>query len=429
MVAEIISIGQELLLGEITDTNASYLSDMLSAAGIDVKYHTCVGDYASQIQEALTIAVGRSELIFTTGGLGPTKDDLTREVISEFSDCPLRLHKESLRRIEQIFKLRNLNVPPVNRIQAMIPEGATVIKNEHGTAPGFLLIYKGIKIISLPGVPSEMKSMFQSIYPLLKEKNEDVIHTKLLNCFGIPESLLGEKLGNLMDRNSNPSVGTRVKNGVIAVRIHAKGKTEKETKKLISETEKDIRSRLGDVIFGEGHDLLEHAVAQELSKKRLTLSVAESCTGGLISHKLTNVPGISEYFLESVVSYSNNAKIDLLKVPEELIKKHGAVSKKVAEAMAAGVKSLSRSDYAISVTGIAGPAGGTYEKPVGLVYIALTGPSGTEVQKFQFTGSREEIKERAALSALNMLRMKLTKLKKNDVSREDSLPYAHMALR
>ncbi len=421
MVAEIISIGQELLLGEITDTNASYLSDMLSAAGIDVKYHTCVGDYASQIQEALTIAVGRSELIFTTGGLGPTKDDLTREVISEFSDCPLRLHKESLRRIEQIFKLRNLNVPPVNRIQAMIPEGATVIKNEHGTAPGFLLTYKGIKIISLPGVPSEMKSMFQSIYPLLKEKNEDVIHTKLLNCFGIPESTLGEKLGNLMDRNNNPSVGTRVKNGVIAVRIHAKGKTEKETKKLISETEKDIRSRLGDVIFGEGQDSLEHAVAQELAKKKLTLSVAESCTGGLISHKLTNVSGISEYFLEAIVSYSNNSKIDMLKVPEELIKKHGAVSKKVAEAMAAGVKSLSGSDYAISVTGIAGPTGGTYEKPVGLVYIALAGPSGTEVQKFQFTGSREEIKERAALSALNMLRMKLTKLKNSDVSREASL--------
>jgi nicotinamide-nucleotide amidase len=382
---------------------------MLSTAGIDVKYHTCIGDYASHIQEALTIATGRSELIFTTGGLGPTKDDLTREVISEFSNCPLRFHKESLKRIEQLFRIRNLKIPPVNRVQAMIPEGATVIKNEHGTAPGFLLNYKGIKIISLPGVPAEMKSMFQSVYPLIKEKNKDVILTKLLNCFGLPESLLGEKLGSLMDRNNNPSVGTRARNGIISVRIHAKGKTERETKKLILETEKDIRSRLGDVIFAEGQDLLEHAVAHELAKKKLTLSTAESCTGGLISHKLTNVPGISEYFLEAIVSYSNQAKIDILKVPEELIKKHGAVSREVAKAMVVGVKSLSQSDCSISVTGIAGPGGGTLEKPVGLVYIGLSGPFGTEVQKFQLNGSREEIKERTALSALNMLRMKLTK--------------------
>ncbi|HPZ06591.1 MAG TPA: competence/damage-inducible protein A, partial [Candidatus Eremiobacteraeota bacterium] len=408
-IAEIISIGQELVLGEIIDTNGAYLAEKFTRVGIEVRYHTRVGDYKSDLTEALKIAVKRANLILCSGGLGPTEDDITRQVIAEFCNLPLILNEEALAQIEAIFRERNLKMPENNRIQAMIPEGATIIPNKSGTAAGFCLAYRGIEIIALPGVPSEMKKMFEKlVYPELQSRSKNIIVKKLLNCFGISESALGQKIAHLMDTERNPFVGTRVRCGIISVRIQAKSRTKEEALSLISDTEKEIRSLLGTFIFGEGEERLEDVIFSKLAEKKMTLSTAESCTGGLIAHKLTNVSGISEYFLEGIVSYSNEAKIKLLHVPEELIVTYGAVSPQVAESMATGVRSLSGSDLSIGVTGIAGPTGGTAEKPVGLVYIAVSTLEKLQTEKFLFRGSREEIKERAANSALNILRLLLS---------------------
>jgi len=413
MIAEIISTGDELVFGEIADTNAPYLASRLSELGVSVHYHTVTGDSFSYLTDTLKAAVERSGLIICTGGLGPTKDDMTREVISEFCCVPLRLHEESFSRIKAIFRRRNLELSPTNRKQAMIPEGAEIISNKWGTAPGFSINYKKCRIIALPGVPGEMKEMFEEeVYPLLKKEREGktVISKKFLRCFCITESSLGEKLGHLMERDRNPLVGTKAGSGIISLRILARASSEEEGKVLIDKTEKEIREILGnEVIFGEGEERPEHAVAGELAKKNFTLSVAESCTGGLISNKLTDVPGISSYYLEGITSYSNEAKVKILGVPREMIEEHGAVSPQVARAMAEGVRKLSGSDFSVSTTGIAGPGGGTPEKPVGLVYIGVAGPGGVEAHKFNFSGPREFIKERTANTALGLLRLAVMK--------------------
>jgi len=409
MICEIISIGQELMVGEIVNTNFSYLASRLPSVGIDVRYGTSLGDYPDDLKEVLSLAVKRANIIFITGGLGPTEDDLTRKIISEFCNAPLRFHEDLLDKIREIFTKRNVVMAENNKIQAMIPEGAEVISNATGTATGFSINYKGVNIIALPGVPSEMKKMFEEeIYVKLEKKKteENIIVTKLLNCFGMAEATVGEKIAHLMDTKRNPFVGTRVRHGIITLRIFGKCLAGED---IISSTEKEIREILGDVIFGEGQEMPEHAVAKELARLNKTLSVAESCTGGLISHRLTNVSGISQYFLEGVVSYSNEAKMKILGVPEEILREHGAVSGPVAEAMALGVKRISGSDYSAAVTGIAGPTGGTPEKPVGLVYIAVASPDTVNVQKCQFSGSREDIKERSVNTALNMLRLLLKK--------------------
>lgn len=414
MIAEIISIGHELVLGEIADTNAAYLSARLATLGIDVRYHTCVGDFAQDLSEVLRIATSRANIILITGGLGPTADDVTRQVVAELCGVPLCLDEPSLRRIEALFRSRNITMSPNNRIQAMIPEGAEVIPNMSGTAAGFYMQHKGAHIMAMPGVPTEMKRMFEDwVYPRLQQLtgNKSVIVTKLLNCFGLGESLIGQKIRHLMDTHRNPYVGTMVHGGVVSVRIVAKAASHDAAQPLIDQAESEIRELLGNIIFGVNAQGLEHAVAEQLERVNMTLSVAESCTGGLISHKLTNVPGISKYFLEGIVAYSNVAKMEILGVPREMIEKHGAVSAPVAEAMARGVQARSHSHFALGVTGIAGPSGATPTKPVGLVYIAVSSPSDVRVQEFRLFGSaREEIKERAAKTALNLLRLRLNEI-------------------
>jgi nicotinamide-nucleotide amidase len=271
-------------------------------------------------------------------------------------------------------------------------------------------------MMTLPGVPPEMKRMFEDwIYPRLQTMtgNKGVIATKLLNCFGMGESIVGQKIHHLMDTNRNPYVGTMVHGGVVSVRIIAKAPTAEEAQPLIAQAEREIRELLGNVIFGVDKEDMEHAAAAQLARVGMTLSVAESCTGGLIAHKLTNVPGISRYFLEGIVAYSNDTKIEVLSVPKEMIEKHGAVSPEVAEAMAKGVQLRSDSNFAIGVTGIAGPTGATPTKPVGLVYIAVAIPGDVQVQEFRFGGSREDIKERAAKAALNMLRLRIGEVAEN----------------
>ena len=416
MIAEIMSIGQELVLGEITDTNASYISTRLATLGIDVRYHTCVGDFAKDLAEVLGIATRRADVIVITGGLGPTADDVTRQVVAELCNAPLTLDEGSLRRIEALFRARNYVMSPNNRIQAMIPEGAEVIPNNNGTASGFCIKHGRAVMMTLPGVPSEMKRMFEEwVYPRVQTMtgNTGIIATKLLNCFGMGESLVGQKIHDLMDTSRNPYVGTMVHAGVVSVRIIAKAATSEAAQPLIAQAEREIRERLGNVIFGVNDEGLEHAVAAQLARVNMTLAVAESCTGGLVAHKLTNVPGISKYFLEGIVAYSNETKVEVLSVPKELIEKHGAVSAQVAEAMAKGVQVRSDANFAIGVTGIAGPTGATPTKPVGLVYIAVAIPGDVQVQEFRFGGSREDIKERAAKAALNMLRLRIGEVAEN----------------
>jgi len=410
MICELISIGDELLSGEILDTNGPFLAQKLETLGVATVYHTIAGDDYSSIMEILKSAFERSELIICTGGLGPTEDDITREVISDFTRLPLCLHHDSYARIQEVFRVRQLELPQSNKKQAMIPEGARVIANEKGTASGFIVEKGSNFFVALPGVPLEMKGMFQKVvYPELRRKIEmnKVIITSNLNCTGITESSLGEKLYHLMKRENNPTVGTKASNGVITIRIRAAGSSEKVCKTLISKVETGIRYILGDVIFGEGDEGLEHSVGKLLLRGGKTLSTAESCTGGLISHKLTNVSGISSSFLLGAVTYSNEAKIKLLEVTEEMIKNYGAVSSEVVRAMAKGVKNLSGSDYSIAVTGIAGPGGGSGEKPVGLVHIGVGAGDKISAYKYNFSGTREYIKERTANMALNLLRLSI----------------------
>lgn len=412
MIGEIISTGDELIAGETLDTNGSYLAAQMKTLGISVIYKTSVGDDYELFMGLLDSAVKRSHIILCTGGLGPTEDDLTREVISDYLKIPLYLDEESYLHIQEIFRFRNMDMPLSNKKQAMIPEGAEIIPNEVGTAPGFWIKYKNTEIIALPGVPLEMERMFETfVFPEIKKrrKEEQAIVTKILNCINISESSLGEKLSHLMKRGKNPLVGTKAGRGIISLRITAKGDTEKEAGQLIAKTEQEIRNILGSLIFGEGKERLEDIVGKLLENYGKTISTAESCTGGLISHKLTNVPGISSYFLQGVVTYSNDAKINILKVPEDLIIKYGAVSSQVAEAMAEGIRKLSGSDFSVAVTGIAGPGGGTDEKPVGLVYIAVGSSDKVTVHKFNFKGNREYIKERTANTALDLLRIKIVK--------------------
>ncbi len=417
MIAEIISIGHELVLGEIPDTNACYLSERAATLGVDVRFHTCVGDYARDLADILNIALRRADLIIITGGLGPTADDVTRQVVADLCGSPLRLDEASLARIEALFRRRlNIPMPPENRIQAMIPDRADVIPNDWGTAAGFSIKHGRAHIMALPGVPSEMKKMFDAwVYPRLQSLtgNKGVIQSRLLNCIGMGESGVGQKIRHLMDTARNPYVGTMVQAGVVSVRITARTETKQEADKLIAEVEKEIRGLLGSAVFSVDSQGLEHAVYEQLARLNMTLSVAESCTGGLIAHKLTNVPGISRFFLEGIVAYSNQTKIEVLGVPKDLIDKHGAVSPQVAEALARGVQTRSDSNFALGVTGIAGPTGATPAKPVGLVYIAAAVPGDVRVQEFHFGGAREEIKERAAKAALNMLRLRIIEVAGN----------------
>jgi len=410
MKAEILSIGTELLHGRIVDTNAAYLAEKLNENGFDLQSHLAVGDSRDLLLWALTVAAERSDLIVITGGLGPTRDDITRQTIAEFCGVPLELHEPSLAHIRELFARRRIHMPDNNKIQAMIPKGATVIPNPNGTAAGFAIANGRTEMISMPGVPSEMKAMFEGwVLPHLAERTgrKGVKITRLLNAYGISESLVDEKIHHLMAPDRNPNVGTMVHDGIISVRINAAGDTPAEAAKRLDATEAEIRGILGDVIFGTDSEDVEHAVARLLKERGLKVAVAESCTGGLVAHKLTNVPGISEFFLEGVVAYSNAAKTRLLGVPEALFSTVGAVSAEAASAMADGVRQRSGSDVAVGVTGIAGPTGGTPQKPVGLVFIAVSTRRATEAKEFRFAGPRTMIKDRSAKAALNMLRLAL----------------------
>lgn len=416
MKAELIMVGTELLLGEIVDTNSSYLARCLADLGIDLYYVTKVGDNLSRIKGVVQQACQRADIVITGGGLGPTADDLTKEAVAAAVGRELVLDEAALKSIEKRFKDMGVEMSPNNRRQAYLPAGARALPNPRGTAPGVLLeLEDGPAIIMLPGVPAEMEAiMEESVIPYLRKETAKagsfIIHSRTLRFFGIGESSLEDRVKDIITNQSNPTVAPYASSGEVRLRLTAKAATREEADELIDPVEKQLLERVGKYFYGYGNEGMEKVVARLLFTTQQTVAVAESCTGGLISHKLTNVPGSSAYYMRGAVTYSNAAKQEVLGVSSDLLQEFGAVSEPVARAMAEGVRRWAKTDIGLAVTGIAGPGGGTPQKPVGLVYFGLSYAGGVTAEKRYFKGDRLQVKERAALTALDILRRYLQTL-------------------
>ncbi len=412
MIAEIISIGSELTSGQNLDTNSQWLSRRLAETGISVGFHTTVADDLDANVEVFRTAVERAGLVLATGGLGPTQDDLTREVLAKIAGVELALDERSLTHVREMFAKRGRPMPERNNVQAMIPAGAEPIPNDRGTAPGVWMRIGGAWVAAMPGVPGEMFTMFEShVKPRLLALGlgGGVLVQRKINCFGVGESAVEEKLLDLTRRGHVPEVGITVSDAVISLRILARAATAAQAHAQIAPVERTIRERLGDLVFGVEAEDLEDAVARLLHEKRLTLATAESITGGQVASRLVHIPGISEWFRGGVVAYQNEIKTNLLGVSADLIREHGAVSPQVAEAMALGCRERLQTDLAVSTTGIAGPTGATPVKPIGLVYAGLAHAGGVRSISFNWSGSRAEVQSRASRLALNLVRLHLTR--------------------
>ena len=414
--ASIISIGNEVLSGQTLDTNAAYLSTKLLSIGVLVVSSYTVADNIDLIVRSLKLASDDADVVLATGGLGPTDDDLTRQAFAKFLGTELQLQNELLRKIQDFFTSRNLQMPQKCAIQAYIPTGAKALANNIGTAPGIMAEVKGKLLIALPGVPSEMRQMFEeSVLPEIKKLATDqAVVVRKLKCFGTGESNIAELLGHLCRRGRNPLINCTVEHGVITLQIIATAKDENRAQQMAEKDEKLLTKLLGELLFGTGEQTLAEVVGQKLARQKKTIAVAESCTGGCLAKLITDVPGASRYFTQGWVTYSNHAKITELGVPAESIEKYGVVSDKIAQAMAQGARKKAGTDFAIAVTGIAGPTGGSEQKPVGLVYISVDADSGCETKRFIFSHAcpraerrdRHSIRLRIARAALNMLRLK-----------------------
>ncbi|WP_066896320.1 competence/damage-inducible protein A [Clostridium nigeriense] len=408
MKAELVSIGTEILLGDIVNTNAQFLAKELANLGIDV-YHQCViGDNEERILKAFKEAFDRCDIIITTGGLGPTQDDLTKELGAKYFNKKMILHEPSLEWIKKYLDIKDNEVLEANKNQAYFPEGAIILPNENGTAPGAIISENNKTLIILPGPPKEMKAMFTNhVYKYLSQLTKEIIKSKTLRIFGIGESLMAKKINDIIENSMNPTVAPYAKEYEVTLRITSKEKSEEKCDALIKSKCDEIKNIIGEYIYGEGETSLETVVSELLCKKNLSISTAESCTGGMIAATLISYPGISEVFKEGVVTYSNESKIRRLGVKEETLKKFGAVSEEIAREMVEGVAKNLNTDIAISTTGIAGPGGGTEEKPIGLVYVGIYIKGKTIVEKLNLTGDRESIRKKATLNSLNLLRKEL----------------------
>lgn len=410
MRAEIFSVGTELLLGQIIDTNATFLAQRLSQLGIDCFHKTTVGDNPARLVAALQLSRERAELIISTGGLGPTEDDLTAAGAAQAMGVDLVLDEPSAEALRQRLAQRNLPLLPSHLKQAWIPRGSRALPNSVGTAPGFILEQEGKTIISLPGPPAEMKPMFEaSVAPYLRRLPGagGTIKSRMLRFMGIGESLIEDKVKDLIQAQGNPTLAPLASHGEVRLRITAKAADEAQAEALIAPLEAEIRRRLGEFLVGADEEQVEATVSRLLKERELTLALAESCTGGLISHRLTNLPGASKFLRADLVCYSDQAKIALLGVKQDTIISHGAVSDQTAREMATGVRRVTGADLGLAVTGLAGPSGGSADKPVGLVYIAVAKEQWTGCEEYRFTGERELIKHQAANAALNLLRKTL----------------------
>lgn len=408
--AELIFTGTELLLGHILNTHAQYLGVMLSSMGIEVGLNTTVGDSREAMIRVLQQALGRSsDLIIITGGLGPTTDDITVEVVAEVLGLPLILDQESLKTIKRIFHNRGTIMPESNVKQAYFPRGARILPNNVGTAPGAVLEFNNKTLIILPGPPNELIPMFEgavAAYLSKKVTGGELIRYRIFKLTGISESAVQDLLKD-MGGQGNPGIAYLAKPGEIQVRVSARGAVSAQVEKLLEDFAGKVRIRLEKHIFACDDDILEDLVGKLLLAKGLTIGVAESCTGGLIAARLTDIPGSSAYFKGGIVSYSNEMKNRILGVSMEIMNSYGAVSKETAEAMAVGVRAAAGADLGLAVTGIAGPAGGTAAKPRGLVYIALAADPITICRKHHFPGMRMAVRQGTVNAALNMVRQYL----------------------
>jgi len=404
MNAEIIACGTELLLGQIEDTNSSYISRKLAEAGISVFFRTTAGDNAGRLVLAISAAARRADAVIITGGLGPTVDDITRDAVSEFTGRKIIPREDILLNLDEFFKKRGVKMPESNRVQAGIPDGAEIIKNSRGTAPGFILEHEGKVIACMPGVPYEMKPMLtDTVIPYLLKKsgeNAAVIKYTSLKVAAMPESAVNDAIKDMFESYENPSIGILAHHTEIELRVTAKAGSVVKADEMINKVKLEIKKRLGDNLYGENEETLHSLLAKALTAEKLTISTAESCTSGIIAARLTETPGSSSYYRGGINAYSNDVKAGVLGVDSVVIKEHGAVSPECACEMAVKCAELFKSDCAISVTGIAGPDGGTAEKPVGLVYVGIYYKEAVCVHKFLFSGNREIIRQRAAVMAL-----------------------------
>jgi len=408
MKCEIIAVGTEVILGDILNSNAQYLAKELANLGVDVYYHEAVGDNRERILDCFKRSLDRSDIIITTGGLGPTKDDMTKELAAEFFGMDMCLHEESLQKIKDYFKKMGREFVKSNEKQAYFPKEAIILDNENGTAPGAIFEKDDKTIIVLPGPPKEMEPMFKNhVRKYLEKRTGDTIVSEVLRVFGIGESSAEKKLQDLIDNGKNPTIAPYAKEGEVIFRITAKAKSEEEAKKLINPLKDEVYSRLGDAVYNTGDTTLQDTVAKMLVNKDMTIGVSESCTGGLLSSKLIEYPGISKVFLEGAVTYSNEAKMRTLNVKKETLEKFGAVSHETAKEMAEGIAKRTGARIGVSTTGIAGPTGGTEEKPVGLVYFGIYVDGEVKSYKHIFTGDRNSVRNRASMTALDIIRRSL----------------------
>jgi nicotinamide-nucleotide amidase len=407
--AEIIAIGSELLTPDRADTNSLWLTEKLNSIGIEVKLKTIVGDDDARLEEAIKDALRRSSVVITTGGLGPTEDDITRKVAARAMGRRLMLNEKVLEEIRERFLSFGRTMPEINSRQAMVIEGAQILDNPNGSAPGMSLEHDNRVVVLLPGPPREMKPMYENfVQPKLVAKVGNVrVVRRVLRVAGLGESAVDERIAPVYSQYKNPQTTILFNRSEIEIHLTAQAKTEADAELLLDGLAGQIEERLGHAIFAFRGEKMEEVVGLRLAVNGFTLAVAESCTGGLIAQRLTEVPGSSVYFMEGVVSYSNESKTRTLGVDAELIAAHGAVSAQVAEAMAEGVKRRAETDFGLSVTGIAGPGGGSEEKPVGLVYIALADDAHTEHRKIMLPGDRHLIRWRASQAALDLLRRRL----------------------
>jgi len=410
--AEIIAIGSELLTPRFSDTNSLYITEQLNAIGLPVVMKSIVGDDETYLEDAVRRSLARTPILITIGGLGPTEDDVTRKVVARVLQRQLVLNDEILARLQRRFKARGVEMPANNARQALVLTGSDILENRNGTAPGLWVIAEKNHVILLPGPPWELKPMFEeSCMPRLRElAGGGALARCVFRTAGLPESMLDARIAPIYTKYKNPETTVLAKPGQVDVRLTARGKNRDEAERALKELADQIDRELDDCIFARSEQSLEEVVGMYMIMKNATISTAESCTGGLLSERLTNVPGSSRYFMSGVICYSNESKMELAGIPPLLLEMQGAVSPEVARGLAEGVRVRANTTIGVGITGIAGPSGGSTEKPVGTVHIAVATSTGTEHRQFLYPGDREKIRWQASQAALDMVRRELMKM-------------------
>lgn len=408
MTAELISVGTEILMGNILNSNARYLAEKCASLGLDMYYQVTVGDNYERMMSVVKTALGRSDIIIVTGGLGPTEDDLTKEVCAEAMGMELEEDPHTRACLEAFFK-NNIykEIPENNWKMITIPHGSVVLDNPNGMAPGLIMEKNGKTAILLPGPPNELYPLFEGqVFPYLEKRQNSQLVSHMVKICGYGESQVEDKILDLIDKQTNPTIATYAKTAEVHIRVTARAADEAEGEALTAPILKEIKARFGNAVYTADEKVsLEMAVARLLKEKHLTMAAAESCTGGMVAARMVNVSGVSDVFMQGMVTYSNEAKMRLLGVRQETLAAYGAVSRETAAEMAAGGAAAAGTDVCVSVTGIAGPEGGTPEKPVGLVYMACFVKGKTEVRKYQFKGNRAKIREQSMMKALDLVRL------------------------